>query len=1055
MNANQRRLALITVQGLLCLLLLSLVPLQAQENFGTILGTVTDATGAVVPEAKISAANPAFPQPLETVSDNQGNYVLPQVPIGTYSVTVSKSGFATVRQQRILVNLGSRVTYNPRLEVGQVSQVVEVSDLAVSLDTTSSRTSTNIASSQFDALPRGRTFNSILALAPGVRQEVKNGSSGVGAIQVDGASGSENSFIVDGVDVSDVRRGSLRAQAAIPLEFIQEVQVKSGGFEAEYGGATGGVINVATKGGSNAFHGQGYIEWTNSAMNASDRGYWQRSVANAAVAEFLKPKEDDYRVLYPGGAIGGPILKDRIFFFGSLAPELEKTTRTIAYPSGTRSFQQDYKRHYALGRIDIAPSTKLQLNSSYIWSPAKVNGYLATRDPRIAAPGQDLSIQGGYQPAQAATTSAVYSVTPKFVVSGRYGYRYLNDKGGSGAVGGNYGLSTAPFITYNNSALSIPGLPDNVKFGTGYRNVNSTLANLKDITTRHNVYLDGTVIFGKHTFKGGYNLARLSNDTLNDYTNGRFVMYWGESYSRASIRDVKGVYGYYIWEDGVKNIGSVNSRNQGFYLQDGWRVNTRLTLNLGIRFESEFLPPYKAVVNGRKVANPISFDWASKIAPRVGGAWDILGDGKWKVYGSFGLFYDVLKYEIARGSFGSDYWVSHVYKLDNPNIFSLGKATPGALGTEITSYDNRTLPINAQGEIEGIDPNIKPYSMREITFGLDHSLSSRLVAGIRYTRKDLRKAIEDIGVLDAEGSEVYLTGNPGFGETRDTKSVYGQKTPNGQEFLVPKAVRQYDAVEFRLQGQTRNLSLIGSYTWSRLYGNYSGAANSDESGRSDPGVSRAFDLPYYYFDDTGSQKNVLGRLGTDRPHTFKFFGSYDVHSKAGISTIGLNQIAYSGTPDSTSIIYLSAPTFPYGRGDLGRTPVMTQTDLSFIHTFKVSERMHLKFEANVYNLFNQAVVLSRTTQMNRSSAISDSALPIAQFFKGYDPKKFLSPNGGGGTIPVNPIYGLPAGSAQGYRAGGGPDGSLDRYSSAFAATLPNFGAYQDFRTIRLGFRFTF
>ena len=103
-------------------------------------------------------------------------------------------------------------------------------------------------------------------------------------------------------------------------------------------------------------------------------------------------------------------------------------------------------------------------------------------------------------------------------------------------------------------------------------------------------------------------------------------------------------------------------------------------------------------------------------------------------------------------------------------------------------------------------------------------------------------------------------------------------------------------------------------------GNSSGQANSDESGRSDPGVSRAFDLPYYYFDASGSQSNVLGRLGTDRPHTLKLFGSYDVESKIGKTTFGVSQMAWSGTPDSTSVIYISAPTFPYGRGDLGRTP---------------------------------------------------------------------------------------------------------------------------------------
>jgi hypothetical protein len=457
-----------------------------------------------------------------------------------------------------------------------------------------------------------------------------------------------------------------------------------------------------------------------------------------------------------------------------------------------------------------------------------------------------------------------------------------------------------------------------------------------------------------------------------------------------------------------------------------------------------------------KIANPISFGWGDKIAPRIGAAWDMFGDGKWKLSGSFGYFYDSMKYELARGSFGSDYWWSHVYELNDPNVLNLSKTNPGALGTKITQYDNRSLHINDQGVIEGTDPDIKPFTSREFTFNLEHSLASRLVAGVRYTHKNLLKAIEDIGVLDAEGSEVYVIGNPGFGVTRnDPTHTYDQKTPNGQEYLVPKAIRDYDAVEFRLQGQARNLNFLGSYTWSRLYGNYSGAANSDESGRSDPGVSRAYDLPFYYFDASGSQRNVEGRLGTDRPHTFKFFGSYDLKwGRAGNTNFGLNQIAYSGTPDTTTIIYLSAPTTPYGRGDLGRTPFLTQTDLLVTHTFNLTERAKIRFEANAINLFNQATVIARTTQMNRAGAISDTALPpdANGLFKGYDPRAFLSPNGGGTTIPNNPIYGLPSGN---YRNGGGPDGTADRLSSAFAASFPNFGAYQDFRTLRLAVRFIF
>ncbi|MDQ2948164.1 MAG: hypothetical protein M3Y27_19885, partial [Acidobacteriota bacterium] len=218
------------------------------------------------------------------------------------------------------------------------------------------------------------------------------------------------------------------------------------------------------------------------------------------------------------------------------------------------------------------------------------------------------------------------------------------------------------------------------------------------------------------------------------------------------------------------------------------------------------------------------------------------------------------------------------------------------------------------------------------------------------------------------------------------------------------------------------------------------------------------DLPYYYFDASGSQKNVEGLLGTDRPHTFKLFGSYDVKTRAGTTTFGVNQIAYSGTTDSTSVIYLSAPTYPNGRGDLGRTPFLTQTDLAISHTVKLSERFSLRFEGDARNLFNQAAAISRASQINRNSAVTLSALPLSQFFAGYKLSNYVNPqniNGLTGKVnsdKYNPIYGLPGAS---YRAGGGPDTTLDRYSSAFAASYPGFGAYQDVRVFRLGARLVF
>lgn len=1014
-----------------------------QSNTGKILGIVADGSGAGVPGAKLTASSATLPTPLVATSNDSGDYSFELVPIGVYSITVEKTGFRTAKQNNVQVKLGSQVDYNPKLEVGQLTEVIEVSDSVNSLDTTSSRTATNITEAQFDSLPKGRTFNSLLQMAPGVRQEAKSGNAGVGGIQVDGASGSENSFIIDGVDVSDVRRGSLRVQNALPFEFIQEVEVKSSGFEAQYGGASGGVVNVATKPGTNDFHGQVAVFHTNDGMNPVNRGYYQRSVASADRAEFFRPKQDSYKTWYPGGMLSGRLVPNKLFFTVGTFPTLSSTTRSPEYATGTKSWTQDDLNHYFLGRVDYAPTSKLQINSSYMWTPQRQTGALPpSRDPRVAAPTNDLTVQGGWQPSSATTVSANYVLTSRWLVTARYGYKYQNDKNL------NYGLSSLPYLIYNNAAANagLP-VPAEVNFPNGYRNVTSTFAVQKDITTRNNVYLSSAVMFGKHNLKFGYDMSRLSNDVNSNYTNGQFSIFWGDAFSRGSITARKGAYGYYLWEDGVRLNSSVNSKNQGMYVQDNWRVTRRLTLNVGVRFESEYLPPYRAEQAGVKVLNPISFDWGSKIAPRLGAAYDVLGDGKWKLSGSFGYYYDVMKYELARGSFGGDYWVTHVYSLDNPNVNGLGLANPGAAGAKITQYDNRTIPINAEGVLEGIDPNIKPFKQRRMSIGMEHQLTSRTVLAVRYTRSDVLAGIEDIGVLDLEGNEQYLTGNPGSGETRNTSSIYGAKTPNGQEFLVPKATRQYDAVEFRLQGQKNRFNYLSSYTWSRLWGNWSGLANSDESGRSDPGVSRSFDLPFYYFDASGSQKNVFGLLGTDRTHEIKGFLSYDLKSKIGTTSFGVTQVAFSGTPDSTTVIYQSAPTFPNGRGDMGRTPFYTQSDFSLSHTVKFTERTSARFEANFINLLNQAAVVSRTTQINRTGAITDVQLPLSQFFSGYDVKKFVYPGNylTGVTPQYNPIYGLPGGD---YRAGGaGTAGSLPGAGAA--------GAYQGPRNIRIGVRFLF
>jgi carboxypeptidase family protein/TonB-dependent receptor-like protein len=993
-----------------------------QENTGSIQGQVKDQTGAVISGAKVTISSSALIRSLDATSDSAGGFQFPATPVGTYNVSVSKQGFKTVKTENVAVLLGKTTMVDLELPAGQVSESVTVTAGGFeTIDLTSSKTATNITEKFIENTPKGRTFNSILPTAPGVIYDVRAGSAagtatgtsgnnpggGVGGYSVNGASGSENAFVIDGVEVSNIRNAALGRESAIPFEFVREVQVKSGGFEAEYGGATGGVVNVITKSGSDEFHGQVSLSFTNSLFNSAPRGFYQRLAADPSRSEFFVPKEDSYSSIFPGVSLGGPIIKQRLNFFTSYFPEFTRTQRDIAFTSGAKTSTNRITRHYGMGRVDYSPTQKMQFNSSYLWTPIRSTGGLTGTDPRVAPPTNNLSLLGGYTPANAFTASFTYTPTSRTVLSARYGYKYLNDKGNT------YGLPAGTLVLYatatSGSAYTGPAVPAAFAGPAGKQNISNPFLVLFDITTRKNLYLDGSQIFRlagqQHTVKGGYAENRIANRVEDDYPAGRFDIFWGTDFSRGTLVDhVRGTFGYYRWEDGVRHKSEANSSNKGFYIQDQWQAHSRVTVNAGVRFEHEFLPPFtKTAPNGATIPNPIDFGWGEKIAPRFGVAVDVLGNGKWKLAGSWGLFVDTLKYELARTSFAGEFWFTSVFKLDDPDITKLSKAHPDALGAKVITFDNRAAPINAQGQLDGIDPDIKPMSSAEWTISSEHNLGSNSLLSFRYTNKHLLYAIEDIGVLDEFGTEVYTIGNPGYGLTDYKDAAY--QAPNGQP-LVPKAQRDYQAFEVRYdkrftEGWARNFNVFTSYTWSRLYGNWSGLANSDEAGRSQPNVSRAFDLSPGNFDGKG--QNVYGLLATDRPHQWKFFGNYLWNNKAGGTTFSLSQLAFSGTPLSSEVTFI-VPAFYNGRGDLGRTPFFTQTDFLLSHSYNVTERVAVKFDANVINLLNQAVVVGRTVRLNRNG---DLNLLVDNPYGGYNAEALVNPSNGASPAR-NPIYNLPS-----------------------------------------------
>jgi len=1129
----------------------------AQETTGGLQGTIKDTSGALVSKAKVVLTGDTLVGSKELVTDTSGYYRFANLPPGTYTLTVSAQGFSTSKNEGLAIGIGRLPTENVTLAVGAESVTVEVTTSAPLIDVTATENMTNVSSDVLNNVPRGTTYQSVIEFAPMARNEPLSGmsqngsalggtggampgSSGNGlgfGYSIGGAADSENSYLVEGQDTENISAGYSKAN--VPMEFIQEVQVKTSGIYAEYGGALGGVVNVSMHKGSNEFHGQLFSSYESSGTDGNPVNAFLRynplDSGNAASGldpafQIYQPQKDHFRTIEPGITVGGPIMKDRVWFFAGFEPLVNSQARSVNFGvqdsnAGQQYFTRDKQTYFGTLRVDAKLNDNFRVFGSWLDQYARETGdSLPIGDPvasestylntSIYSPLSNFSHGLGWSaPNSTYNFGADITLSPKVVATTRYGYFFENYH--------DFGWpTTAPdlnWLTNGQGALDNSGkaLPANLQQPAG-ASTTPYLGSYTLFNASKHYQLNQDIAFyksgwaGTHNFKLGYQLNHLVN-VIDQNGNVPFAYIdvgAGQSHGAATATGgancatltkewgaCAGQYGYVVVQDFSTILTSPASDwNHALYAQDSWTIGHGLTLDLGIRVEKETLP----APGGVKVSS-INFAWADKVEPRLGATWDPTHTGKMKIFGSYGVVNDVMKLLLAQTSWGAQAYEQCTYPLgpdssggfstsDIDLVFQGGRACPNGPANTQANFANNTVPASLKDAKTGVSvvenvnfrpwepvaPGVKPYRQHEIVGGVDYQLATGLALEVRYDRRRLDHILEDASLSDTVFGETYAVVNPGEGVNSTINGYATYLASLGQAFGVPgwafsdtadygpgaafgtcntcpanpKAIRNYDGVEFRLtKAQSQGWSGMFSYTYSSLWGNYAGLTTTDQTdggitGRNSPDTTRSFDEPFYYFGANGQTTD--GPLPTDRPNTFKGYVYYRLPwGKNQTTSLGLFQTVYQGSPVSSYIDLLEAAaaqpyeaTYIYGRGNwvnmttnangnitLGipyarRTPWYIQSDLSLSHEVKVGEHKTIAFEATALNALNKRGVtaywgamdsINFETALYPGSANLYSGAPLYQELEsGYNPQTWI--NGNGGQVPrviMNSQYGQP------------------------------------------------
>ncbi|MGH9941965.1 MAG: TonB-dependent receptor [Pyrinomonadaceae bacterium] len=957
----------LTVAFVTLLALTFTLSVHAQEGTSVLRGNVTDPTGAAVPNAQVSIANQETGLNRRTATTTEsGDYVFTTLTPGLYRVTVEAPGFKTTVKESVKLDVGETQEFRVALEVGGAQETVTVTADDPIVQTASKEIGGHISQTELTELPSvNRNFIGFVGLLPGVVPNISTESFGSDSVSVNGQDPRFNNFLLDGSNNNDDVIGQRAgAQTRTALETVQEFQVLTNQFDAEFGRTSGGVINAITKSGTNEFHGSGFGFFQDNSLNAREK---------FGLLNQLEQPEANMRQY--GFTIGGPVKKNLAhFFFG-----LERTNIAEgiiidipARPEFNTSATETTRALNTTLRFDTQPAQNHQIAARWIRESSpqfnQIIGAVTLEAAREEA-DVDQTIVGNYTATITPTllNDLRLSFTREDVAFGNPGFN-------SGAPQSDL-PPTLSFLSFATQQSNVA----QARINNSYR--------LADVVSH---------VRGGHSMKFGFDYNYVSADNLDSGSlNGVFFFPTNLPFNRDDPRTYP--ERFQIRVGGPLEFLLIN-HNSSLFAQDNWKVNQKLTLNLGVRYDDETIS-----------------DDNNNISPRLGFAYDPAGDGKTVVRAGYGFFYQNTPFELitafrTAGPFSSSF----------VRAFPLNAADPGPragrLPTDPTLRNgpvvNREL-INSIVGTGAILPNPSPVVdnrnrrmpyVRSTSIGFQREIFPNTALTVDYIHQD---GVDQLMTINLNPGTRGTTSSTGaitrrfmtLGQVIQNSSVpvdttlfssqpFESSAASSVTTRVNEGRTDYDALQVSVDKRfTRGFQFKGSYTLSKSRGNTSGSGTPTAN--------------FQLLDDLRLDLNE-GPTDFDRRHNFVFSGLYEIPRTRGLIVSTVIR-ALSGTPftiqdqrvdaDRNGINFdpLPAGTFTgtrtFANGETvnlnfenegGRNgavgPGFFGVDLRLAYKYNFTERIRAGFTFEVFNLTNRTNFDGDTLSGNFASGTNPNFL---------------------------------------------------------------------------------